>query len=89
MTRPVTACNVLIDACWTSINNSSKSPRTKTEERLAGQSVRVRRTFGRGMGLNFGGISRLDSDEQLVPFLVLARFCRTSTGEVLIEQFHI
>ena len=52
-------------------------------------SVRVRRTFGRGMGLNFGGISRLDSDKQLVPFLVLARFCRTSTGEVLIEQFHI
>jgi hypothetical protein len=52
-------------------------------------SVRMRRTFGRGMDLNFGGISRLDSDEQLVPFLVLARFCRASTGKGLIEQFHI
>ena len=53
-------------------------------------SVRVRRTFpGGGIGLNSGGISRLDSDEQLVPFVVLARFCRASTGKGLIEQLNI
>jgi len=39
MKRPVTAFNVLIDACWKSINNSKPSKRAKNEERLAGQSV--------------------------------------------------
>src|SRR5258708_3070628 len=41
------------------------------------------------MALNPLGITRLDSEEQLVPLVVLSRFCRTSTGKGLIEQFDI
>jgi hypothetical protein len=44
MTRPVTAFSVLIDACWTSINNSTPSPQEKSEERLAGQSDKQHHT---------------------------------------------
>src|SRR5260370_36619858 len=41
------------------------------------------------MGLNSGVISRLDSDEQLVPFVVFARFCGTPTGKRPVQQLDI
>jgi hypothetical protein len=40
---PLASFSVSIDACWTSINNSRMWRQAKNEERLAGQSARLRR----------------------------------------------
>jgi hypothetical protein len=42
MTKPAAAYNDSIDGFWTSLNSSRRSRQEKNEERLAGQSARLR-----------------------------------------------
>jgi hypothetical protein len=55
MTRSGAASSGLTVACWTSINNSRTSQQAKNEERLAGQSARMREGIGPQLLLSFFG----------------------------------